>query len=90
MRDTSEDVEKRYRSMLLALEPAERVKMGCRMFSTAMALVSAGIRHELKGKASPGEIRRRLFLRLYGNDFSESELQEILSSLSSKEKKTGL
>ena len=90
MRDTSEDIEKKYRSMLLALEPAERVEMGCRMFSTAKALASAGIRHELKGKAGPGEIRRKIFLRFYGNDFSESELKEILSALFDKENKTNL
>ena len=90
MRDTSEDVEKRYRSMLLALEPAERLKMGCRMFSTARALVSAGIRHELKGKAGPGEIRRKIFLRFYGNDFSDHELQEILSALFDNENNSSL
>lgn len=66
--------------MLLALSPQERLAMACRMFGTAKALIRAGLRDEY-GELDPGELRRRLFLRLYGEDFSEDERRRIADHL---------
>lgn len=80
MKDTSPSVEARYRAMLLALSPAERLAMATRMFQTAKALAIAGIRAE-HGDLSPDELREKLFLRFYGQDFTESEQAKILAHL---------
>ena len=45
--------------------------MACRMFATGKALVRAAILDE--GSVSPEELRGLLFLRLYGEDFSEAD-----------------
>jgi hypothetical protein len=80
MKDTPAHVEKRYRDMMMARTPVERLKMASRMFSTAKALVRAGLLHQY-GHLEPQELRRHIFLRFYGNDFSEAEREKILEYL---------
>jgi hypothetical protein len=63
MTDTGHEVEQRYREMLLACSPAERMMMGARMFDTARAMVLASLPPDL----SPEDRRRRMFERLYGD-----------------------
>lgn len=81
MRDASELINDKYRTMLLRLNPAERLAMACRMLSTAKALARAGIRraHASIGESPP--IRRQMFLHFYRNDFSGREIERILPSL---------
>ncbi len=54
--------------------------MGSDMFSAAKKLAMAGIRKEL-GRDDPKEMRRRLFMRFYGTDFSSAEAERILNHL---------
>jgi hypothetical protein len=61
MTDTPPEVEARYRALLLARSPAERVRMGARMFDAARAMVLASLPPGL----STAEARRYLFARLY-------------------------
>jgi len=49
------------------------------MFSTAKALVRAGILEE-HGLIDPDKLREHVFLRLYGQDFGETEKAKILNS----------
>ena len=79
MNDTSVEVEERFLKLMLARSPAERLAMACRMFSTAKALVRAGIKEE-HGLIDPYELREHMFLRLYGQDFGETEKAKILNS----------
>ena len=79
MNDTSVEVEARFLKLMLARCPAERLAMACRMFSTAKALVRAGILEE-HGLIDPYELREHMFLRLYGQDFGETEKAKILNS----------
>jgi len=44
------------------------------------ALVQAGIEHEC-GELAPVELRRRMFLRIYGIDFTKKEQERIIDSL---------
>ena len=69
-----------YRELLLARSPSQRLAMACEMFSTAKALVRAGIEQE-HGPLEPEELRQRMFLRLYGQDFSEAEKEKICRAL---------
>ncbi|MFQ5737486.1 MAG: hypothetical protein ACE5JX_00600 [Acidobacteriota bacterium] len=80
MRDTPATVEARFREMILTRSPAQRLVMACRMLATAKALLCAGLTHEY-GHLERAELRRHVFLRLYGKDFSETERKKIISLL---------
>ncbi len=81
MIDTPPAIAEKYRAKLMALSPVERLKMGCRMFHTAVTLVRASVQNELGATADPAEIRRRVLTRLYGNDFSPQQLEAIARNL---------
>jgi hypothetical protein len=76
MRDTSPEMERKYRELLLQRSGAERLKMGCSMFATARALALAAAREE-GPSASSARLRQQLFLRLYGADFGTEERGRI-------------
>ena len=80
MKDTSPEIEERYRAMLIARSGEERLKMGESMYATARALVTASIL-ERNPSASPAALRRALFLRFYGHEFDAATRQRILARL---------
>ena len=80
MTDTSPEVMDRYRAMLLARSGEERLKMGCSMSATARALIRASVLAK-DPQASPGTVRRALFLRLYGHEFDAEAREKILARL---------
>lgn len=80
MNDTTPQVEERFREMLLARSGEERLIMACGMYETARRLVLASLLAEDPG-ASPAALRRGLFLRFYGTDFSPEEASRILAAL---------
>jgi hypothetical protein len=80
MNDTSPDVERKVRHLLLQRSGAERLKMGCSMFSTARVFVLASIL-EKDPLASPARIRERVFRRFYGAEFSVDERRRIAAWL---------
>ena len=79
MKDTPDEVERRYHAMLMALPPGRRVAMALGMFDTARALAEAGLR--ATGLSDPRAVRRAIFLRFYGDDFGPRETAAILSAL---------
>ena len=82
MNDTSPEMEERYRAMIMERSGEERLKMGCSMFDTAKALMRAGILG-LNSHASPAEIRRELFMQLYGHEFDADSRTRILAAIES-------
>jgi hypothetical protein len=80
VKDTSAEMEERYRAMLMARSGEERVKMGDSMYSTARALVTASIRERDPG-ISPAALRQALFLRFYGHEFDPAARARILARL---------
>ena len=80
MTDTPPEVMRRYRTMLLARSPEERLKMGCSMGATARALVRASVLAQ-DPNASPAAVRRALFLRFYGHEFDAREREKIMEAL---------
>ncbi len=63
----------------------ERLMMGFSMYEAARQLVKASIL-ERNPTISPWELKKEVFLRFYGNDFSSPLLQKILSHLEKEEK----
>jgi hypothetical protein len=78
MNDTSPEMMERYRAMLLARSPSERVIMAAQMFEDARAIVLASFPPNL----SPDERRQRLFARLYGDDVPPTRTPEPLRTKS--------
>jgi hypothetical protein len=71
---------RRYRALLLARSPEERLKMGCSMGATARALVRASVLAR-DPQASPAAVRRALFLRFYGHEFEAAQRERIMEWL---------
>jgi hypothetical protein len=61
MKDTSKEIEEKYRQMLMAKSGAERVKMGVSMFETAKKFVEASLPEGL----SQEERRKAMIKRIY-------------------------
>jgi len=79
MNDDLMDIEERFRKMIMARSPQERLAMACRMFGTAKALVRAGIEKE-HGLLRLDKLREHVFLRLYGQDLGKAERTTIFNS----------
>ena len=77
MNDTTPEIERKYREMLLQRSGEDRLKMGCSMHATAQALVRASVL-EKDPRASPADMRRALFLRFYGHEFDAEMREKIL------------
>jgi hypothetical protein len=60
----------------------ERMKMGFSMFEFAAKFAVASIIDKHKNQdLSPCQLKKELFLRLYGNNFSDEQKAEILNSI---------
>lgn len=70
MNDTSPEIERKVREMMMARSGAERLIMGASMFDAARAIVLASLPKDLPEE----ELKRRLFERTYGQSL-ESFLQ---------------
>ena len=75
--DTAPEVAERYRAMLLACSPSERIVMACGLFDTARAAVLAS----LPDGADEATRRAHLFVRTYGRDFDPELSARILATL---------
>ena len=80
MNDTRPEIAEKYRQMLLARSGEERLTMGSSMNATARALVRASVLAR-DPHASPGAVRRELFLRFYGHEFDAEARERILARL---------
>ena len=80
MKDTSPEMEQRFRRMMLARSGEDRLKMGRSMYETAQALIVASLK-EHTPNPTRDDVRRALFLRLYGGDFDKETSENVLASL---------
>lgn len=78
MKDTSPEMEARLRELFRQRSGAERVRMGCEMFSTARVMMTASL--EAQGYRGT-ELRKQIFLRTYGQDFAPATLDKICRAL---------
>lgn len=85
MKDTPAGIERKFRQMLLRRSGEERFKMGCSMHAAARALVKASISQQHQD-AQAHELKRLVFLRIYGNDFEPEERKRIASALAARDR----
>ena len=79
MNDTPEAVQNFYRMLLMSRSGSERLRMGCAMFDTARAFVRANLQ---ASSHHNNELRVRLFIRTYDEDFDPDTTQRIAAWLS--------
>ena len=80
VKDTSPEMETRFFEMMMEKSGQERLKMGFSMFELARKQVIASILNE-NPKADSKEIRAKVFLRFYGQDFSPEEQERVLAQI---------
>jgi hypothetical protein len=78
MDDTLPETKEILNKLYAKFTAEERLLIGLRMFETAREIVISSFPSSLTEK----EIRERLFLRFYGNEFTAKETEEIFKRMS--------
>ncbi len=77
MSDTAPEIQDKIDDIYKNKTGEEKLLIALSMFETARELVISSLPKNLSEK----ELRKALFLRFYGNDFSREEKEKILSNL---------
>jgi len=80
MFDTHPDIAVRFRDLMMRKSGQERLLMGCSMYDTAKEIVRSAVRNRQPG-ITDAEIKREIFLRFYGPEFSQADREKLLSAL---------
>lgn len=80
MNDTNVKIEIRFNEMMMKKSGQERMEMGFSMFNMVHCQVLAAIKMD-KPDADEREIRKEMFLRFYGPEFTLEEQKKILMRL---------
>ncbi len=83
MFDTHPEIAVRFRELMMRKSGEQRLLMGCSMYDTAKQIVLNSICNRQPG-ITEGEIKREIFLRFYGPEFSQAERERMLSALVSE------
>lgn len=81
MRDTLPNIEEQFAQMIASKTPVDRIRMASSMFDTAKMLTIVGLKRSY-GDIDNAQLRTQIFLRLYTEDFSKTELDKIINSIS--------
>jgi len=66
--------------MMALKAPVERLRMASSMFDAGKKLVETGIRQQF-GALNEAQMRAQVFIRMYGKEFSKSEIKKILDKI---------
>jgi hypothetical protein len=80
MLDTHPDIAIRFRELMMRKSGEQRLLMGCSMYDTAKEIVRSAI-YNSQPEIKDAEIKREIFLRFYGQEFSEADREKLLSAL---------
>jgi len=76
MNDTTPEIESRLDEIYERKSGEEKLLICLKMFETAREIVISSLPENI----SERELQKKIFLRFYGNDFSENEKVNILNS----------
>ena len=82
MNDTHPEVAARFRDLMMARSNEQRLLMGCSMYDTAKQIVQSAVRSQ-RPAITPEEMKKEIFLRFYGRQFSRADREKILSMFTS-------
>jgi len=77
MNNAENPMEKVYREMLMKLPGKKRLLMSLSMSRLSLEIMVCGIRE----KYGYRDLKKHVFLRMYGNDFTDKEKEKILASI---------
>ena len=80
MSDTSLNIEKRMAQMIALRTPLERLRMASSMFDMGRKLMKAGLQNE-NGLLNEAQLRTQMFLKLYGESFTNAEIKRIVNTI---------
>jgi len=80
MFDTHPEIYVRYRDLMMSKSGRERLLMGCSMYDTAKQIVRSAISNSWPG-ITDVEMKKEIFLRFYGREFSQADREKFLSNL---------
>ena len=83
MFDTHPDVAIRFRDLMMSKTGQQRLLMGCSMYDTAKKIVRSAI-YNSRPEITDEEMKKEIFLRFYGQEFSRADREKFLSALMSK------
>ena len=78
MNDTHPEVAARFRDLMMAKSGQQRLLMGCSMYDTAKQIVQSALRSRHPA-ITPEEMKKEIFLRFYGHQFSLADREKIFS-----------
>jgi len=76
MNDTTPEIESKLAELYKRKSGEEKLLICLKMFETAREIVISSLPKNI----SERELQKKIFLRFYGNDFSENEKVNILNS----------
>ena len=79
MNDTHPEAAARFRSLMKARSNEQRLLMGCSMFETAKKIMQSAI-YDQRPAITPQEMRKEIFLRFYGKEFTQADKDKILAA----------
>ncbi len=82
MNDTHPDVAIRLRELMMRKSGEQRLLIGCSMYDTAKQIVRSAIYNNRPG-ITEVEMKKEIFLRFYGQEFSQAERDKFFSALAS-------
>jgi len=77
--DTHPDIAIRFRNLMMSKTGEQRLLMGCSMYDTARQIVRSAIYNNRPG-ITDEEMKKEIFLRFYGSDFSRADRENFLSA----------
>jgi hypothetical protein len=80
MFDTHPEIAIRYRDLMMSKSGHERLLMGCSMYDAAKQIVRDAISNE-HPDITDEEMKKEIFLRFYGREFSPSDREKFISAL---------
>lgn len=83
MSDTHPDIAIRYRDLMMSKTGQQRLLMGFSMYDTARQIVRSAIHNNRPG-ITDEEMKKEIFLRFYGHEFSPADKGKFLSALMSE------
>ena len=82
MFDTHPEIAALFRDFMMSKTGQERLLMGCSMYDTAKEIVRSAIYNRRPG-ITDRELKKEIFLRFYGQEFSQADREKYLSVLAS-------
>jgi len=80
MNDTHPDIAIRFQNLLMLKSKYQRLLMGCSMYDAAKQIVRSSIYNKYP-QISIGQMKKEIFVRFYGLEFSQADRERILSAL---------